>query len=107
MKITLVLGCLFSRIILVVIVCYFVLCLSVFEPDYIIIVSPLDKPSCFWGKQWKICVNKKKREKDLFAMIRQLGNPIWFCSKFSAEETRWSHLLKTLGRHVEKKDYTS
>ena len=29
----------------------------------------------------------------------------WFCS-FSAAETRWSHLLKTLGRLEEKKDYT-
>ena len=38
-------------------------------------------------------------------MIRQLGNPTWFCS-FSAAVTRWSHLLKTLGRLVEKKDYT-
>lgn len=32
-------------------------------------------------------------------MIRQLG-----CS-FSAAETRWTH-LKTLGRIVEKKEYT-
>ena len=46
-----------------------------------------------------------KCKKDLFAMIRQLGNPTWFCS-FSAAETRWVHLLKTLGRLVEKKDYT-
>ena len=38
-------------------------------------------------------------------MIRQLGNPTWFCS-LSAAETRWSHLLKTLGRLQEKKDYT-
>ena len=38
-------------------------------------------------------------------MICQLGNPTWFCS-FSAAETRWSHLLKTLGRIVEKKEYT-
>lgn len=30
-------------------------------------------------------------KKDLFAMIRQLGNPTWFCS-FSAAETRWKHL---------------
>ena len=29
----------------------------------------------------------------------------WFCS-FSAAETRWSRLLKTLGRLEEKKDYT-
>ena len=34
-------------------------------------------------------------KKDLFAMIRQLGNPTWFCS-FSAAETRWIHLIKIL-----------
>ena len=39
----------------------------------------------------------EKCKKDLFAMIRQLGNPTWFCS-FSAAET--------LGMFVEKKDYT-
>lgn len=33
-------------------------------------------------------------KKDLFAMIRQLGNSTWFCS-FSAAETRCSLLLKT------------
>jgi hypothetical protein len=38
-------------------------------------------------------------------MIRQLGNPTWFCS-FSAAETRWPHLLKILGRLVENKNYT-
>ena len=38
-------------------------------------------------------------------MIRQLGNPTWFCS-FSAAETRWTHLLKTLGRIVDKKEFT-
>ena len=31
------------------------------EPDYCIIVSPLDKPRCFWGKQCGICLNKKKK----------------------------------------------
>ena len=30
------------------------------QPDYCIIVSPLDKPRCFWGKQLQICLNKKK-----------------------------------------------
>ena len=44
-------------------------------------------------------------KKDLFAMIRQLGKPTWFCS-FSVAETRWTHLLKILGRLVDKKDYT-
>ena len=47
----------------------------------------------------------EKCKKDLLAMIRQLGNPTWFCS-FSAAETRSVHLLKTLGGLVEKKDYT-
>ena len=44
-------------------------------------------------------------KKDLFAMIRQLGNPTWFCS-FSAAETRWIHLIKILGRLLDNKDYT-
>ncbi|KAL9977890.1 hypothetical protein ACROYT_G015348 [Oculina patagonica] len=44
-------------------------------------------------------------KKDLFAMIRQLGNPTWFCS-FSAAETRWNHLLKILGRLVDGREYT-
>ena len=26
-------------------------------------MSPLDKPRCFWGKQWWICLNKKKFKK--------------------------------------------
>ena len=43
-------------------------------------------------------------KKDLFAMIRQLGNPTWFCS-FSAAETRWIHLIKILGRLLDNKDY--
>ena len=38
-------------------------------------------------------------------MIRQLGKPTWFCS-FSAAETRWTHLLRILGRLVDKKEYT-
>ena len=38
-------------------------------------------------------------------MICQLGNPTWFCS-FSAAETRWTHLLKTLCRILEKKEYS-
>ena len=41
----------------------------------------------------------------MFALIPELGNPTWFCS-FPAAGKRWSHLLKTLGRLVEKKDYT-
>ena len=47
----------------------------------------------------------EKCKKDLFAMIRQLGNQTWFCS-FPAAETRWTHLLQTLGRIVEKKEYS-
>ncbi|CAB3991404.1 Hypothetical predicted protein [Paramuricea clavata] len=44
-------------------------------------------------------------KKDLFAMIRQLGKPTWFCS-FSAAETRWIHLIKILGRLIDNKHYT-
>jgi len=47
----------------------------------------------------------EKSKKDLFAMIHQPGNPTWFCS-FSAAETRWSHLLRILGRVVHQKDYS-
>lgn len=38
----------------------------------------------------------EKAKKDIFAMINQLGLPTWFCS-FSAAETKWTPLLKTLG----------
>ena len=44
-------------------------------------------------------------KKNLFAMIRQLGNPTWFCS-FSAAETRWIHLIKILGRLIDNKNYS-
>ena len=44
-------------------------------------------------------------KKDLFAMIRQLGNPTWFCS-FSAAETRWHHPLKMLGRLIDYREYS-
>ena len=44
-------------------------------------------------------------KKDLFAMIRQRGNPTLFCS-FAAAETRWIHLIKILGRLIDNKDYT-
>ena len=46
-----------------------------------------------------------RNAKDLFAMIRQLGKPTWFCS-FSAADARWPHLLRILGRIVEGKDYS-
>ena len=43
--------------------------------------------------------------KDSFAMIRQLGPAIFFTS-FSAAETSWKHLLKILGKVVDKRDFT-
>ena len=36
-------------------------------------------------------------KRDLFAMIRQLGIPTWFCS-FSAAETKWEPLLCSLSK---------
>ena len=47
----------------------------------------------------------EKAKKDLFAMIRQLGPATLFCS-FSAAETKWSHLLRILGKLIDKKDYS-
>ena len=37
-------------------------------------------------------------QKDLFAMLRQLGIPTWFCS-FSAAEHRWNDAVATIMRH--------
>ena len=42
-------------------------------------------------------------KRDLFAMIRQLGIPTWFCS-FSAAETKWGPLLCTLSTLVHGKN---
>lgn len=44
----------------------------------------------------------EQTKKDLFAMIRQLGTPTWFCS-FSAEETKWPPLLKCLNKLINQK----
>lgn len=48
---------------------------------------------------------REKAKKNIFAMIRQLEIPTWFCS-FSAAETKWIPLLKTLGQLVENMSYT-
>lgn len=37
--------------------------------------------------------------------MRQLGIPTWFCS-LSAAETKWSDLLKILGKLVKNVEYT-
>ena len=47
----------------------------------------------------------EKAKKDLFAMIRQLGPATLFCS-FSAAETKWKHLLRILGKLIDKKEYS-
>ena len=44
-------------------------------------------------------------KKDVFAMIRQLGIPTWFCS-FSAAETKWKPLLRVLGKFLRNKTFT-
>ena len=48
----------------------------------------------------------EKAKKDLFAMIRQLGSATFFCS-FSAAETKWNHLLRTLGELLDSKIYSN
>lgn len=45
-------------------------------------------------------------KRDVFAMIRQLGIPTWFCS-FSAAETKWKPLLTCLAKLIEGRDLTS
>lgn len=47
----------------------------------------------------------EKAKKDVFAMMRQLGIPTWFCS-FSAAETKWIPLLKTLVKLIDNVTYT-
>lgn len=42
-------------------------------------------------------------KKDVFAMIRQLGIPTWFCS-FSAAETKWNSLLKILSKQLNNRE---
>ena len=45
-------------------------------------------------------------KRDVFAMIRQLGIPTWFCS-FSAAETKWVPLLKSLARLVQGRELST
>ena len=47
----------------------------------------------------------EQARKDIFAMIRQLGIPTWFCS-FSAAETKWIPLLQTLGLLINGQNYS-
>lgn len=47
----------------------------------------------------------EKCKKDLFAMIKQLGIPAWFCT-FSAAETKWHSLLRCLWRLQKKEEPT-
>jgi hypothetical protein len=46
----------------------------------------------------------EKAKKDLFAMIRQLEPSSLFCS-FPSAETKWTHLLRILGKLIDHKDY--
>ncbi|XP_053407909.1 uncharacterized protein LOC128559625 [Mercenaria mercenaria] len=48
----------------------------------------------------------EQAKKDIFAMIRQLRIPTWFCS-FSAAETKWLSLLRILGKVVNKVHYSN
>ena len=47
----------------------------------------------------------ERTKKDIYAMIRQLGIPTWFCS-FSAAETKWKPLLRVLGKFLKNKTLT-
>uniref|UniRef100_A0A9J8ADG0 ATP-dependent DNA helicase n=1 Tax=Cyprinus carpio carpio TaxID=630221 RepID=A0A9J8ADG0_CYPCA len=41
-------------------------------------------------------------QKDLFAMVRQLGIPTWFCS-FSSADMRWTNLMSSILKHEGRK----
>ena len=47
----------------------------------------------------------ENQKKEVFAMIRQLGIPTFFIS-LSANDLHWSELIITLGKLVDKQDYT-
>ena len=47
----------------------------------------------------------ENQKKEVFAMIRQLGIPTLFMS-LSANDLYWKELISTLGRLIDKKDYT-
>lgn len=47
----------------------------------------------------------ERTKKDIFAMIRQLGIPTWFCS-FSAAETKWKPLLRVLAKLINNTNCT-
>lgn len=44
-------------------------------------------------------------KRDVFAMIRQLGIPTWFCS-FSAAETKWKNLIQILSKSLNNAELT-
>ena len=46
-----------------------------------------------------------RKEKDIFAMIRQLSLPIWFMS-LSAADTRWTDLLRMLAKLSDGIEYS-
>ena len=60
------------------------------------VLSPLRGSPPYW----------ESAKRDVFAMIRQLGIPTRFCS-FSAAETKWEPLLKSLATLVQGKDLSS
>lgn len=65
----------------------------------------LDEGSRVLRQLWGSPAYWEHAKKDVFAMIRQLGVPTWFCS-LSAAETRWLSLLKVLAKQVKDVDYT-
>lgn len=56
-------------------------------------------------KNFEVPHHTGRVQKDVFAMIKQLGVPTWFCS-FSAAETRWVPLLQCLAKLVKQKELT-
>ena len=47
----------------------------------------------------------KKVMNDLFAMIRQIGIPTWFCTFSAAETSRWANIVETIARQSGRVDF--
>ena len=78
--------------------CDVCVCLFSCKPDYCIIVSPLDKPKCFWGKQLLICLNKKKTLLNLWDLL-YTSDRLIDSRRFIDENSRNSDSLISRGHY--------
>ena len=68
-------------------------------------ISQLDHGYFLYGSLRNSPVYLEKSKKEVLAMIRQLGIPTFFMS-LSAADLKWVDLLKTLGKLIDRYDYS-